>query len=178
MQYDSIVKLLNKDENAVIFYTFSREEIENKSLKRTTDLFKTLVKVGANARNKVVFACDGYDDDTRELFDIDEVRAFMSKLFKRYPYIVYFVNQEVPDGVAWMLNSWLDGESFYKGEQLNAYDLFAKYGADTPKFQSRRIMSDEQYTALVNETRKLGKKLKDTKGAEESLQYYITTFKR
>jgi len=49
-----------------------------------------------DAFNKVVFAVTGYEKDKRALFEIPEVRVYLSKLAHQWPYFFYADNLQTP----------------------------------------------------------------------------------
>jgi hypothetical protein len=68
-----------------------REEVEACD---PTEVLKTLNKLTANRltalkfMDKVNIGVHGYDDDSRELFEIPEVRLFFSELDRQFPILV------------------------------------------------------------------------------------------
>jgi hypothetical protein len=43
-------------------------------------------------RGRLDLGFHGYDDDSRELYEIDEVRRFVAELDKKFPFWLYFLN--------------------------------------------------------------------------------------
>ena len=48
-----------------------------------------------NREDTLIFAVNGYDEDERELYDILEVRKYFRELLKKYPYIFYYLEEEM-----------------------------------------------------------------------------------
>src|SRR6516162_1713428 len=72
----------------------SREEVEARDVSRASASLKRLLEPN-NARRlkgKLVFGIGGYDADPRELFEIPEVRTWMRKLDREFPYWFYFLD--------------------------------------------------------------------------------------
>jgi hypothetical protein len=72
-----------------------REEVEACD---PTEVLKTLNKLTANRltalkfMDKVNIGVHGYDDDSRELFEIPEVRLFFSELDRQFPFLFFFLS--------------------------------------------------------------------------------------
>lgn len=81
---------------------FSRREVEAcdalPAVDRLNALFGSREAIW-RYRGQVSLAVDGYNDDTRELVDIPEVRALLREFDARWPYWAFFVNQ-VDDSIA------------------------------------------------------------------------------
>jgi len=71
-------------------------------------------------QQRVAIGIDGYDDDTRELFEIPEVRTYMAKLDAEWPYWFYFLypGPEVPSTLPWVALSLCRYEVTPQGVRL------------------------------------------------------------
>lgn len=72
-----------------------RRDVEGLHVETTLNVLRRLLQdrqtvVSFRARLDIAFA--GYDDDTRELHEIDEVRNFLGHLDKKFPFWFYFLN--------------------------------------------------------------------------------------
>jgi hypothetical protein len=72
-----------------------RQDVERLHVETTLNVLQRLLQdrqtvVRFRARLDIAFA--GYDDDTRELHEIDEVRKFLGHLDKKFPFWFYFLN--------------------------------------------------------------------------------------
>ncbi len=45
------------------------------------------------SKNKLTVGFDGYDDDPREIFEIDEIRDYLQAVTKKFPYWFYFCSK-------------------------------------------------------------------------------------
>ena len=83
------------DQDPDIFYLpITREAIVKNNLDDFSNLFEGLVATRENVLKflgKCDFFIEGYDDDPRELFEIEEVREYLKRLDERFPY--WFVLQ-------------------------------------------------------------------------------------
>jgi hypothetical protein len=70
----------------------SRESVEANDTSRVVDILGLLREKWLVARrNTVRIVVNGYDDDPRDLFDIDEVRSYFQKLFIQVPGLFYWI---------------------------------------------------------------------------------------
>lgn len=72
-----------------------RTDVENLYIETTLNVLRRLLQdrqtvVSFRARLDIAFA--GYDDDIRELYEINEVRSFLGLLDKKFPFWLYFLN--------------------------------------------------------------------------------------
>lgn len=84
------------DAGAIIF-TISRQSIESKDASEITSFFSRLYTTRAFAlsnRSKVILHVYGYDDDERELWEIQEVRDFFSLAEPLVKYWFFFLKGE------------------------------------------------------------------------------------
>jgi hypothetical protein len=80
----------------LIFYTFSRIKVERGDFSEFLGQF-SFDKLPAGRRlrgmmDSMVFCIDGYDDDSREIHSIPEIRRFYSAFHEAWPYWLYFCN--------------------------------------------------------------------------------------
>jgi hypothetical protein len=87
-----------KQKHEMTFYQFSREMVEHGDFSHFLERFapdklprgKHLAKM----KGSLSFFVDGYNNDQRELYEIEEVRTFYSRLFDAWPYWLYFCTLE------------------------------------------------------------------------------------
>src|SRR5215212_1226054 len=82
-----------------IVVVVTRQEVESQAITRPLGILEALLASPETARNhfeKIGIAFHGYDDDTRELFEIPEVRNFIFKLDEAFPYWFYFLSKNDP----------------------------------------------------------------------------------
>ena len=79
----------------LILYAAPRAEVVAGDVEGIRKLLKDtlLASVDAGRRyfQSLVFNVQGYDDDPRELYDIEECRRWFQQLDERFPYLIYFV---------------------------------------------------------------------------------------
>ena len=79
-----------------IVIVIAREEVESQDISRALSMLKAPLSTPETAKEhfeKIDIAFHGYDDDTRELFEIPEVRTFVFKLDEAFPYWFYFLSK-------------------------------------------------------------------------------------
>jgi hypothetical protein len=73
-----------------------RDEVEAGEVTRMYELLSSLAKTPEQARRyqeSIGLAFHGYDDDTRELWEIEQVRSFVADLDEMFPYWLFFMKQ-------------------------------------------------------------------------------------
>ncbi len=70
----------------------SREYVESGNIEPVLKILNSLIEPDNIKKfaDKMVFCIEGYDNDPRELAEIDKVRAWMKKLDTEWPYWFYF----------------------------------------------------------------------------------------
>ena len=79
-----------------LMLVISREEVESQDVTNAVSTLKSLLETPEKAklyRENVDLAFFGYDDDTRELFEIPEVRDFAFKLDDQFPFWLFFLTK-------------------------------------------------------------------------------------
>lgn len=74
-----------------------RDEIEKLDIEPTLNVLMQLFKDKDSIltfRNRLNISIHGYDKDSRELSEINEVRAFLTALDKSFPYWFYFADKD------------------------------------------------------------------------------------
>lgn len=87
---------------AIIVYMVVREEVERADIRRAQHFFKRLRatrELAYHCREKVEIGFYGYDDDERELFEIEEVRQYVASLDEAFPELFFFGRTELPNAV-------------------------------------------------------------------------------
>ena len=74
----------------------SRAEVEANDISSPLKVLRTLTQSPATAREffeRVDIAFHGYDQDSRELFEIPEVRNFVHRLDEQFPFWLFFLSK-------------------------------------------------------------------------------------
>ena len=83
-----------------------REDIEGMQVEEYTEPLHRLTSDWELLRDqlqKTVFLVSGYDDDLRELHEVEEVIKFMEYFNRECPFWLLFTNLDTPGGNAWMI---------------------------------------------------------------------------
>lgn len=98
---------------------FSRREVESgdpsASVRRLNTLLNTRDAIW-RYRGQVALVVDGYNNDPRELVDVQEVRVFLAAFTRQWPYWAFFFNQ-VDDSIK-LLSSCLCAGRFIGSGQI------------------------------------------------------------
>jgi len=89
--------MLLPDQISPLVLVVSREEVERGEPARVLEMLTSLVSSPESARQsfeRVDIAFHGYDDDTRDLSEIDSVREFVLELDNQFPYWLFFLSKE------------------------------------------------------------------------------------
>jgi len=89
---------INPDKYDKIMSVISKEYIENKDFEYVQNFYNQMLENPTKYENKVILIIQGYDDDPRELFEINEVREYFSTLDKLFPYWFYFIYRKIEEG--------------------------------------------------------------------------------
>ena len=69
----------------------SKDEILTRDFRRIDELVKLLREYKISSCQKVMITFMGYDNTPQEIYEIQSIRKFVEKLFRKYPYILYFI---------------------------------------------------------------------------------------
>lgn len=86
-------KIKPEDFDAIVC-GISKNCIENSNFDEVQIFFETILQEPVKFENKLYLMITGYDDDPRELFEIDEVRQHLSVLDRIFPYWFYFLDKK------------------------------------------------------------------------------------
>ena len=76
----------------VVTIVITRYLVESMCLDTFEAQIDELRKAGLDAREKLNYFFDGYNDDKRELFEISEVRQFTRRMFEIAPEILFYLS--------------------------------------------------------------------------------------
>ena len=77
--------------------TVSREEINSGNIEPALSILKQLISspdMATTYKEKIDIAFHGYDTDSRELFEVPEVRDYVHKLDEKFPFWLYFLSKK------------------------------------------------------------------------------------
>jgi len=82
-----------------ILYMVGRDEVELRDVSRMKEFRNRLCsnkELTLHCQGKIEIAFDGYNDDSRELFEIDEVREYVAIMDEALPELFFFARTEEP----------------------------------------------------------------------------------
>ncbi|PEA25842.1 hypothetical protein CN984_12080 [Bacillus cereus] len=162
-----IKKAIKEGQKPMLFYQFPHEEVKRKDLRSIEKLLSTLTQVGKEMQGRLVIGCKGYDHVTDELFEIQEVREFVEFLFRKHPYLLYYISK---DSFEWVVCSYADEvHSMKEGKLYTSDELFEKFGLDmanVPLVRSHVIFKNGKFDRMLNAVIKHGKIKKDEIGGK------------
>jgi len=80
------------DSKSLCVLAISKDETLTRDFRRLDEFMKLLRECKISSRQKVIITFMGYDDTPQEIYEIKPIRLFVEKLFRKYSYILYFIN--------------------------------------------------------------------------------------
>lgn len=96
--------MINPNDFDCIVFLIPKSVVEEQDLDFMLSGLQKLIKNEETIRkskNKVTIGFDGYDDDPREVYDIDEIRSYIQDVSLKFPYWFYFCNTK--DHSLWII---------------------------------------------------------------------------
>ena len=75
----------------LIFHSVSKERVVKKEIESTNLILEHLRKNTIKSRKKLMITFDGYDNDKREVYEIDEIRKYVQKVFEQNNDLFYYI---------------------------------------------------------------------------------------
>jgi hypothetical protein len=88
-----------------IVFMIDRESVESKDLSTVMHFVRRLTSsmdLALHCQGKIQFGFAGYDDDPRELFEIDSVRLYVAVLDHNFNELFFFLTHEEPATALWL----------------------------------------------------------------------------
>lgn len=76
----------------ILILEISKEEVVNLQFNKLLEGIKEVEEGPTKGFSSILFSIKGYDEDSRELYEIDKVRRFYNRLVKKIPHFLYYVN--------------------------------------------------------------------------------------
>lgn len=80
-----------RDDGMLMFF-LSRNEVEVCATYRMEQQIAELRKLGTGAKNIMAICFMGYDNNSREVYDIPAVQKYLTKLLENVPELFYYIN--------------------------------------------------------------------------------------
>lgn len=75
----------------LIVYSITKKEAMQQDIQRINRTIKTLRRELENSCGKLMITFDGYENDLREIYEIEEIRNYVSKVFNENKDLFYYV---------------------------------------------------------------------------------------
>lgn len=75
----------------LIFHSVSKEKVVKKEIDATNLILEHLRKNSDKSRKKLMITFDGYDNDKREVYEIDEIKKYVAKVFEQNHDLFYYL---------------------------------------------------------------------------------------
>jgi hypothetical protein len=88
---------LNKNqviEGNLIHCAIHKSEVSNLDFDRINEAIEVFEECGKKARGKLVITFDGYENTQLEIFEIQDIRNYVEKMFKNHNNLFYFLSNE------------------------------------------------------------------------------------
>lgn len=82
------------DQTDQLVIEVDKARVKHRDIEFHVRIFRELERSNVNMKNKIIFLFNEYDDDPRELYEVPEVRKWLTRLIKSKPNILYFLNEE------------------------------------------------------------------------------------
>ena len=90
----------NMSDLDLIFHSVSKENVVRQNIDTTNLILENLRKNTTKSRRKLMITFDGYDNDKREVYEIDEIRKYVAKIFeKNYDLFYYLTSLDNNDSI-------------------------------------------------------------------------------
>lgn len=158
----------------------NRYDVVQGDIRPYVKFFENIVHGGSIFRNSVMLSISGYDTDTRELFEINEVRHFIQKLVNRVPHLFYFIHFD--ECFSWVIGSYAEKVSTARPIDRKPMDAIeASYrrfelGENIGMPVSVQL-SEEKLKKITNSIKLVGAKVKDSEYPVELVEKINSTFK-
>ncbi|WP_151035729.1 hypothetical protein [Bacillus wiedmannii] len=174
-----IKDIIKSGQKPMMMYHISKEEVLSKDLNGINRLMSTVTQVGKDVRGSLVITCSGYDHISDELHEIQEVREFVELMFRKHPYLLYYVNRSF-EADAWLLRSYADEVVSKKEGRLYTGDqLLEEFGLDydkVPRIQSHLTFKNGKLDRMLYDIIRHSKLKKDVKGGKKIAVEYAFIF--
>ena len=75
----------------LIVYSIHKDDLIERRFSKFENILENLKLAGKDARGKLFLTFDGYDNDSREIYLIPEIRAFVKYFYDKCNYLFYFL---------------------------------------------------------------------------------------
>lgn len=81
----------NMSDLDLIFHSVSKKEVIKQDIETTNLILAHLRKNSSKSKKKLMITFDGYDNDKREVYEIEEIRKYVAKVFEQNHDLFYYL---------------------------------------------------------------------------------------
>jgi hypothetical protein len=107
-------------------------------------------------KGRLIFGIKGYDDDPRDLWEIDDVRQWMKRLDEQFPYWFYFMDLGPQTTMPLIVFSLCKFEKVPGGKRIPPEELKRFMSSHVAPMHGLSTTLGETQEALVSRARELG----------------------
>jgi len=92
-----VTKKIREEDIDVVHYLIPREDVEAGNIEEVVAFLEHITgsrETALTYMQRIEFSVDGYSDDPRELYEINEVVRYLGKLNKLFPYWIFFQHRQ------------------------------------------------------------------------------------
>lgn len=152
-----------------------REEIDGQDISRVRDFVKSFEK--ANIKSQCVeITISGFDDTNEEVFEIEAIRKWTTKLLKQVPEILYYASIDI--GTTTRLLASVYDVSTVTNRRMNAYEAEAYYKEHGELHEQPVLIkiSTKELKKICEQIKSYGLKRKDMSGANKIVKRLMELF--
>jgi hypothetical protein len=72
--------------------TITKKEVIKNDIKKLSHIFNLMKKCKKRGKQKLIIHFSGFESTDKEIFEIQEIRDYIKKVFNKYPYMFYFLS--------------------------------------------------------------------------------------
>lgn len=166
-------KQIRNERGGVLALPIERDYVLSGRIDEVVEFFTNIKATKGYFRNKVLFSISGYDDDRRELFEIEEVTKWTRKVIEAVPHIFYYVHE---DSWAFMICSLSERLTVVKPKGFENIDMEEivrrqMMNEEVPQYASTSEVTIETKNHVLSGMKRLGYEIGDVKHILPMLVY-------
>lgn len=169
-------KALRNKRAGYLALPIEREVVESGRIDEVVKFFTNIKATKGYFRERVLFSISGYDEDRRELFEIEEVMKWTRKVVEAIPYIFYYIHQDSWAFIICSLGERLTVVKPKDYEQFDMEEISRRHltGEELPRYQSRAEVKLETRQHVLQGIKRFGHEIGDMKNTLNLILYIGT----
>lgn len=162
-------------ENNIIGVSIERKDVEKKDFKMIDMVIQAFEKSKKEGKAKMFLTFNGYEDVMDEIYEIKDIREYVSMLFKRCPHIFYFLSP-FDNNNRIILSCLSDLTKVQIGDISKSYDEYIFEGKPINLIGMRPNVSTVLDCKIRSGIREYGKRINENPKAINELIEYLLNF--